>query len=104
MSLISENDYKVLSAALRRMEPATITRTLGSTEISVSVIHVGKEWPVAMAVQVRVKRGRVEWVQTLESIEKARGEIERFFKTAPPVTGKYAAGSEYDSNIPAYGT
>lgn len=30
-----------------------------------------------MVVQVRVKQGRVEWVQTFESIEEARRNIEQ---------------------------
>lgn len=69
--LLSKNDLGAVSNAIRRMEPLTITRTLGETELTVCVKEAGKPWPVAMVVQVLFKRGRVEWVQTVESLEKA---------------------------------
>lgn len=72
MSLLSDNDFHALQTALQRMDELTITRTLGDCEISASVIPVGKAWRVAMAVQIRYKKGRVEWVQTFESVERAR--------------------------------
>lgn len=76
MNLLSDNDYHALQTALQRMEPITLTRTLGDTEISASVIPVGRAWRVAMAVQItKYKRGRVEWVQTFESVEQARRAI-----------------------------
>lgn len=75
MNLLSDNDYHALQTALQRMEPITLTRTLGDTEISASVIPVGRAWTVAVAVQIRYKRGRVEWVQTFESVEQARRAI-----------------------------
>ena len=71
-NLLTDNDLRALQTALRRMEHLTLTRTLGSLEMTVSVLPVGKVWPVAMAVQVRKKTGRVEWVQTFESLEAAR--------------------------------
>lgn len=70
MNLLSANDCKRLSEALRRMEEITLTRTLGDTELTVCVKEVGKAWTVAMVVQVSFKRGRMEWVQTVESVEK----------------------------------
>lgn len=72
MSLLSNNDYKALLDALRHMEPMTLTRALGNREVTASVIPAPKAWPVAMLVQIRVKEGRIEWVQTFESVEKAR--------------------------------
>lgn len=69
--LLSKNDLDAISKALRRMEEFTLTRTLGDTELTACVKEAGKAWPVAMVVQVSFKRGRVEWVQTFESIEKA---------------------------------
>ena len=68
--LLSKNDLDALSTALRRMDPLTLTRTLGDAELTVCVKEAGKAWPVAMLVQMRVKKDRVEWVQTFESLEK----------------------------------
>ena len=73
ITLLSSNDLDTLSKALRRMEPVTLTRTLGDTEVTASVVPAGKAWPVAMLVQVRVKTGRTEWVQHFESVEAMRG-------------------------------
>lgn len=70
-SLLTDNDLHALQTALRRMEHLTLTRTLESLEMTVSVLPVGKAWPVAMEVQVRQKTGRMEWVQTFESLEAA---------------------------------
>lgn len=67
--LLSKNDLDALSTALRRMQPLTLTRTLDNTEITVSVQPAPPVWPVAMVVQVRVKEGRVQWVQTFDSVE-----------------------------------
>ena len=38
-------------------------------EMSVSVIPAPPVWTVAMVIQVRVKEGRVQWVQTFDSVE-----------------------------------
>lgn len=75
MNLLTDNDFRTLQTALQRMDELTLTRTLGDTEIIASVIPVGRAWTVAMAVQIRYKRGRVEWVQTFESVEQARRAI-----------------------------
>lgn len=75
MNLLTDNDFRALQAALQRMEPLTLTRTLGDTEISASVLPAGRAWPVAMVVQVRCSKERVEWVQTFESVEQARRAI-----------------------------
>lgn len=57
------------------MGSVNLTRTLGDWEITASVVPVRHPWPVAMAVQVRNKMGRIEWVQTFESVEQARRAI-----------------------------
>ena len=75
MRILSDNDFHALQTALQRMEPLTLTRTLGETEISASVLPAGRAWPVAMVVQVRCSNERVEWVQTFESVEQARRAI-----------------------------
>lgn len=76
MSLLTDNDFHALQTALQRMDEITLTRILGDTEITASVIPVGRAWTVAMAVQItKYKRSRVEWVQTFESVEQARRAI-----------------------------
>ena len=75
MSLLSDNDYHALQTALQRMDELTLTRTLGDTEISASVLPAGRAWPGAMVVQIRYRRGYKEWVQTFESVEQARRAI-----------------------------
>ena len=78
MNLLTDNDFRTLQTALQRMDELTLTRTLGDTEIIASVIPVGKAWTVAVAVQItKYKRGRVEWVQTFESVERAREAMKR---------------------------
>ena len=72
MRILSANDWSVLQTALQRMDELTLTGTLGDWEITASVVPVRHPWPVAMAVQVRNKMGRIEWVQTFESVEQAR--------------------------------
>ena len=72
MPILSENDWSALQTALQRMDELTLTRTLGDWEITASVVPVRHPWPVAMAVQVRNRLGRIEWVQTFESVEQAR--------------------------------
>lgn len=69
MSLLSPNDYKALSEALRRMQPLTLTRTLDGVELTAEVRPAHPVWRVEMVIQVRVKEGRVQWVQTFDSVE-----------------------------------
>ena len=72
MGLLTDNDFNALQTAMQRMEELTLTRTLGDWEIVASVVPVRHPWPVAMAVQVRNRLGRIEWVQTFESVEQVR--------------------------------
>lgn len=72
MNLFSENDYRAVSKALSSMEEITVTRILGGTELSVCVKEASKAWPVGMVVQASFKRGRMERVQTFESIEEVK--------------------------------
>lgn len=67
--LLSKNDLDALSTALRRMQPLTLTRTLDRVELTAEVRPAAPVWRVAMVVQVRAKEGRVEWVQTFETVE-----------------------------------
>lgn len=75
MGLLTDNDFHALQTALQRMDELTLTRTLGDWEITARVVPVRHPWPVAMAVQVRNRLGRIEWVQTFESVEQARRAI-----------------------------
>ena len=72
MNLLTDNDFHALQTALQRMDELTLTRSLGDWEITASVVPVRHPWPVAMAVRVRNRLGRIEWVQTFESVEQAR--------------------------------
>ena len=79
MQLISENDWKQLSDALRRLEEISLTRTLGDTEITAETSTANKAWHVAMLVGVTLSRnGRVEQRQWFESVESAKREIGRW--------------------------
>lgn len=69
--LLSKNDLDALSAALRRMQPLTITRTLDRVELTAEVRPAAPVWRVAMVIQVKVKERGTELVQTFESVEKA---------------------------------
>ena len=84
------------------METVTLTRTLGDTEVTASVVPAGKAWPVAMLVQVRVRQGRAEWVQHFESVEEAE-RSGRVLCQAPQAAGKQEACAEHDCYISAYG-
>lgn len=59
------------------MEEFTLTCTLDGTEVTVCVKEAGKAWPVAMLVQVRGRKGRIEWVKNCESVEEARDCLEK---------------------------
>lgn len=69
MNLLSDNDISALSTALRRMQPLTLTRTLDRVELTAEVRPAAPVWRVAMVIQVRVKEGRVQWVQTFDTME-----------------------------------
>lgn len=71
MNLLSAHDLSSLSAALRRMQPLTLTRTLDRVELTAEVRPAAPVWRVAMVIQVKVKERGTEWVQTFESLEKA---------------------------------
>lgn len=88
VSLISANDLDALSTALRRMQPLTLERTLDGVELTAEVRPAHPAWHVAMVVQVKVKRGRLEWVQTFESAEEAKRAIEQ---STGPVVGIHEA-------------
>lgn len=69
MNLLSDNDISALSTALRRMQPLTLIRTLEGVELTAEVRPAAPVWRVAMVIQVKVKEGRVQWVQTFDTME-----------------------------------
>lgn len=73
--LLSKNDLDALSTALRRMQPLTLIRTLEGVELTAEVRPAHPVWRVAMVIQVKVKEGRVQWVQTFDNVQ----ELERCY-------------------------
>lgn len=79
MNLLSDNDWKQLSEAMRRLEPTSLTRALGNMEVTAETSRAPNPWPVAMLVGVKVERnGRVEQRQWFESVEQAKREVRRW--------------------------
>lgn len=79
MNLLSDNDWNQLSNALRRLESLSLTRTLGSLEITAETARASSPWTVEMIVGVKVSRnGRLEQRQWFESVERARREVRRW--------------------------
>ena len=79
MNIISDNDWKQLSEALRRLEPTSLTRTLWTLEVTAETSRAPNPWTVAMLVGVKVERnGRVEQRQWFESVEQAKREVRRW--------------------------
>ena len=79
MNLLNDNDWKQLSEALRQLEPTSLTRTLGTLEVTAETSAAPKPWTVAMLVGVTVRRnGRVDQRQWFESVEQAKREVRRW--------------------------
>ena len=79
MCLLSDNDWKQLSEALRRLESLSLTRTLGALEITAETSRAPNPWTVEMIVGVTVSRnGRLEQRQWFESVEQAQREVRRW--------------------------
>ena len=72
MNLLSANDYKALSDALRRMEEITLVRTLGDEKVTARTLTATWPWRVAMIVQIKHESRHIDWVQNFESVEEAR--------------------------------
>lgn len=72
MNLLSANDYKALSDALRRMQEITLVRTLGDEKVTARTLTAPWPWRVAMIVQVRYESKHIDWTQNFESVEEAR--------------------------------
>lgn len=70
--MLSDNDWKRLSRALRDLEELTLTRTLGRKEVTVRVTQATKVWPVPMIVGIQYKSPSLDWSQYFERIEDAR--------------------------------
>lgn len=77
MSILTANDYRLLSDALARLEEVTLTRSYQGVTVTAQTVPVGKPWPVAMIVRVHVRRPSVEWRQNFESMEGAKRAIEQ---------------------------
>ena len=82
MPVLSENDWKQVSQALRRMEEVTLARTLGPEEITVRTLLTPRAWPVAIIVQVQRKGPEIYWTQNYESAEEARKCLTHILKNA----------------------
>lgn len=79
MNTISDNDWNQISNALRQLESLSLTRALGSLEITAETARASDPWLVAMLVGVKVERnGRVEQRQWFESVEQAKREVRRW--------------------------
>lgn len=79
MNLLSDNDWNQLSNAMRQLESLSLTRALGSLEITAETSRAPNPWPVAMLVGVKVERnGRIEQRQWFESVEQAQREVRRW--------------------------
>lgn len=71
-SLLSENDWRGLDAALHRMAHVVLERELDPVRIRVSTVPADNAWTVAMLVRVeKWVCGRYE-TQYHESVQKAR--------------------------------
>lgn len=79
MNLLSDNDWNQLSNAMRQLESLSLTRALGSLEITAETSRAPNPWPVEMLVGVTTRRnGRVEQRQWFESVEQAKREVRRW--------------------------
>lgn len=76
MRLLSDNDWKVLAAALERREVVELVRSLGSVTIQAETAPVGKPWTVPMVVSVRMESGHLVRRQNFENIHAARRAVE----------------------------
>lgn len=61
---LTDADLSALSAALQANKAITLTRTLGGARLTARTLRAAPVWGVRWVVQVGVKKGRVEWVQT----------------------------------------
>ena len=72
MNLLSENDFRTLETAMRRMERVILEREMDPVRIRVSTTTADNAWTVAMLV--RVEKWLPGWYETQyhESVQKAR--------------------------------
>ena len=71
-SLLSENDYRHLADALRRMEELELPRSMGPVSLVARTARAGKPWKVAMLVQVRIDTPRMTVLKNCESVDEFR--------------------------------
>lgn len=78
MNLLSDNDWKALSAALYRNERLTLVRTLGETKITAQTEEAGKAWPVSMVVGVVLVSPSKTQRQYFETAEEAKSCVNQW--------------------------
>lgn len=69
--LLSKNDQKALSQALRKRQEITLERTLGSRTVIAKTIPVSDPWDVLMIVQVKIIKPGYIQIQNFERAEEA---------------------------------
>ena len=79
MALICEKDWEAASKALKGRDRFTLTRTLGSVEMTVSVEPAGKGWEIPMVIGVMLKiGGEIRTRQWCSDIEQAKETVRRW--------------------------
>lgn len=74
--LLSEGDYRALSAALQGRRQITLTRSAGGVHLTARTLPAGPPWPVPMVVQVHVAGPSYDWRQNFGSILSLREAME----------------------------
>lgn len=69
--LLSNNDLKALSQALRKRQEITIERTLGSRTVIAKTMPVRDPWDVLMIVQVKIIKPGYVQMKNFERAEEA---------------------------------
>lgn len=78
MKLLSDNDWKALSAALQQHEELVFVRTLGAVSVEVRTAPASDIWPVPMLVTARMDSPRKTQQQHFESTKDARAALEKW--------------------------
>ena len=69
--LLSNNDLKALSQALRKHQEITLERTIGSRTVIAKTMPVNGPWDVPMIVQVKINKPGYTQIQNFERAEEA---------------------------------
>lgn len=62
--LLTEGDYRALSAAMLRRQKITLTRSMGGVRLTARTLPGGGPWIEPMLVQIHVVGPRYTWRQT----------------------------------------